>query len=110
MTLRIAAAFEGTISSTIGPKSAATVHNSHASVPETGPESPARKQIRKCPERPGTHSAAQPRTTTKAEAMTLDERLNIAKWLNGNRFRIDSHEDAPPCTGQTESTPLRTRT
>ena len=35
---------------------------------------------------------------------------DLAKWLNGNRIRIDSHEDAQPCTGQTESTPHRTRT
>ena len=106
----IAATFGGTTACAIEPKLAATAQNGHGSAPQTEPESPARKQIRKCPVRPGTHSVAQPRTTTDAEAMTPDERLNIAKWLNGNRFRIDSHEDAPPCTGQTESTPRRTRT
>lgn len=43
-------------------------------------------------------------------ALTTGEPGSIAKWLNGSRFRIDSHEDAPPCTGQTESAPRRTRT
>ena len=32
------------------------------------------------------------------------------KWLNGNGYRIDSKEDAPPRTGGKESTPRRTRT
>ena len=106
----IAAAFGGTIANAIEPKPAATTQNGHASECETEPESPARKQIRKCPVRPGTHSTAPPRTTTTPERTIPAADADLAKWLNGNRFRIDTHEDAPPCTGQTESTPRRTRT
>lgn len=74
------------------------------------PETTARKQIRECPERPASHPDASPRTTTTPERTIPAADKDLAKWLNGNRFRINSHEDAPPCTGQTESTPRRTRT
>jgi hypothetical protein len=105
----IAATFGGTTASTIEPKLAATARNGRGSEPETepktGPESPARKQIRKCPERPGKHSAASLRTTTTPERTIPEAGQDLSKWLNGNRLRIGSHEDAPPCAGQTEKYP-----
>ncbi len=114
----IAAAFGGTPTQIGEPQTAGSRDTDHRSGPaaeaggdaDNAPDPPARKQIRKCPVRPGTHSVAQPRTTTALERTIPEANQDLAKWLNGNRFRIDSHEDAPPCTGQTKSTPRRTRT
>ena len=77
---------------------------------ETANEDDARIRIRIRAPLSASHSTASPRTTTTPERTIPDADKDLAKWLNGNRFRIDSHEDAPPCTGQTESTPRRTRT
>ena len=106
----IAAAFGGTAANTIERQPAATTQNGHDAEPETEPESPAGAQIRRCPVRPGTQSTAQPRTFDRRRGHGPDERLNITKWLHGNRICIDSHEDAPPSPGQTKGTPRRTRT
>jgi hypothetical protein len=76
----------------------------------TADEDDARIRIRIRAPLSAAHSAAPPRTTTTPERTIPKADEDLAKWLNGSRFRIDPHEDAPPCTGQTKSTPRRTRT
>jgi len=88
---------------------AAAVRGPGAS-PQTAPEPPARKRFRECAPHAAPHSAASSCTTTAPRSMTPDERLDLTKWLNANRFCIDSHGDAEPGAGRVESTPARTRT
>lgn len=78
--------------------------------PESADGAMARIQIRTRTPLAGSQQPASPRTTTKPDSTLSEANGDIAKWLNGRRFCIDSHEDAPPRTGGKESTPRRTRT